>query len=40
MHDNRTIKFANLLSYNYQKSCYYILWKKSVKGQVKIFFGQ
>ena len=35
MHDYRTIKISNLLSYYYQKPCY-----KSMKGPVKILYNK
>ena len=38
MHDYRTTKIANLLSYYYQK--HVIKYCESKKGPVKIFFGQ
>ena len=41
MHDYRTIKIANLLSYlSYQKNMLLNILKKSMKGSVKIIFGQ
>ena len=39
MHDYRTIKITNLLSYYYQNKLLNIA-KKSMKGPVKICFGQ
>ena len=39
MHDYRTIKIANLLSYYYKNTLLNIV-KKSMKCPVKIFFGQ
>ena len=40
MHDYRTIKIANLLSYYYQKIMLLNIVKKSMKGPVKFFCGQ
>ena len=39
MYDNRTIKIANLLSYYYKNTLLNIV-KKSMKGPIKICFGQ
>ena len=38
MHDYRTIKIANLLSYFYKKNMLSNIVKKSMKGLVKSFF--